>query len=191
MSTLFFGNFKTTICTQRCRKLHIERVGKKGTVMKTIIFSVTVSLFVLKSFSQATTGSTINKDYYLQKSKNQKTAAWVMIGGGAVLFGAGLAVQPRVDEFDNIFDVFNENKYHGFGARAALITGGILVMGGSIPLFIASSGNKQQAMSLALSNDQIAFPLKSGWTYAMQPAVKMTLPIGSKQIICKRFSCIF
>ena len=180
MPISFCCNFKTLICTQRCRKLHIERVGKKGTVMKTILFSVTVLLFVLKSFGQTTTSTAINKDYYLQKSKNQKTAAWILLGGGAALFGAGLAVQTRVDDFTNVFDVFNQDRYHGFGARAALMTSGAVAMGGSIPLFIASSRNKNLAMHLALSNEQVIFPLKSSWAYAMQPAVKITLPIGSK-----------
>ena len=148
--------------------------------MKKIILSATVLFFVVKSFSQTTTNSLLSKDYYLQKSKNQKTAAWVMIGGGAVLFGAGLAVQPRVDQFNNVYDVFNQSKYHGFGARAALMTSGALVMGGSIPFFIASSRNKNMAMHFAIGNQQTMLPLKSGWTYAMQPTVKLSLPLGKK-----------
>lgn len=151
--------------------------------MKTIILSVTVLLFVVRSFSQTTTNSFLSKDYYLQKSKNQKTAAWILLGGGAVLFGAGLAVHTSVDQFDNIYDVFNGNKYHGFGARAALMTGGAVAMGGSIPLFIASSRNKNMAMHLTLSSQQTMLPVKNGWAYVMQPAIKIILPLGKKQIL--------
>ncbi|HRI20555.1 MAG TPA: hypothetical protein PLA68_06355 [Panacibacter sp.] len=148
--------------------------------MKTIILSVTVLLFVVRSFSQTTTNSLLSKDYYLQKSRNQKTAAWLLLGGGAALFAAGLAVHTSVDQFDNIYDVFNESKYHGFGARAALMTSGAVAMGGSIHLFTASSRNKNLAMHLAIGSEQTMLPLKNGWAYSIQPAVKLSLPLGIK-----------
>lgn len=60
----------------------IERVGKKINVMKNIICFLTLLLLVLRLFSQTPEPS---KDYYLKKSKTQKTVGWVMLGGGVAM----------------------------------------------------------------------------------------------------------
>ena len=36
-----------------------------------------------------------NHDYYFTRSKNQKTAAWVLLGGGAGLIGAAFLIGSR------------------------------------------------------------------------------------------------
>jgi hypothetical protein len=82
-------------------------------------------------FSQQT--PSVQTDY-LQKSKNQKTAAWVLLGGGTVLIGTGFLIGDRKESS------FDE-------AGTGVIIGGIGFLGtlGSIPLFLASAKNKRKA----------------------------------------------
>ena len=72
------------------------------------------------------------KTDYLQKSKNQKTAAWVMLGGGVAL-GVGGAAWAGSD-------------WEASGPGVLIVIGGAFIIG-SIPLFIASGKNKRKAMS--------------------------------------------
>ena len=81
--------------------------------------------------AQADSNSLKTKDYYLQKSKSQKTAAWVLIGVGGAAVIAGTIVAASLEEEDD----FDE------GINKAAAGGGLLVGGGitclvSIPLFI-------------------------------------------------------
>ena len=75
------------------------------------------------------------KTDYLLKSKNQKTAAWVLLGGGTALIGLGFLIG---DSKNATFD----------DAGTGVVLGGIgfLSAVGSIPLFIASGKNKRRAM---------------------------------------------
>ncbi len=71
---------------------------------------------------------------YLQKSKHQKTAAFILLGGGSALIITGLLI--------------GNNQNSSFGdAETGVIVGGIGLLSaiGSIPLFIASAKNKRKA----------------------------------------------
>jgi len=75
------------------------------------------------------------KTEYIVKSKNQKTAAWILLGGGAALIGTGFLIGD------------GKNSTFDDAATGALLAGiGTLSMIGSIPLFIASGKNKRRAM---------------------------------------------
>jgi len=88
-------------------------------------------------FSQQTTSSpTFNKQDYLQKSKNQKTAAWVLLGGGIVLMGSGFLIGDR-----------KESSFSDAGTGVVIGGIGFLATIGSIPLFITSSKNKRRGMN--------------------------------------------
>lgn len=90
------------------------------------------------SFSQKTNDPTpsVQKDY-LQKSKHQKTAAWILLGGGTALIATGIIVGT------------GEDAYFTDAAGGAAVAGiGILSTIASIPLFIASGKNKKKAMNL-------------------------------------------
>ena len=89
------------------------------------------------SFCQQTNDSIpVVKTDYMAKSKNQKTAAWVLLGGGTVLIGTGFLVGD------------NKNASFDDAATGAVLAGiGVLSAIGSIPLFIASGKNKRRAMN--------------------------------------------
>ena len=62
--------------------------------MSKLLFSIVI-LLVLNSgsfYQQNNPSPTLTKQDYLKKSKNQKTAAWIVLGGGIVLTSAGMAI---------------------------------------------------------------------------------------------------
>ena len=104
--------------------------------MKKIMIYFLLLALPATSFCQKTNDSVpVVKTDYLIKSKNQKTAAWVLLGGGIALIGVGFLIG---DSKNSTFDD---------AATGALLGGiGFLSTIGSIPLFIASGKNKRKAM---------------------------------------------
>ena len=109
------------------------------------------------TFSQQITSSpALTKQDYLQKSKKQKTAAWILLGGGFVLSTTSiLLTAPKATEdyagiFTGIFydDPAPQNDYT---VETILLIGGTAVMLSSIPLFIASGKNKRKARTISAS----------------------------------------
>ena len=95
-----------------------------------------------------------SKDYFLQKSKKQKTTAWILLGGGTAMFVGGAAL-------------FDANFYGGSNSGADIggfiMLAGIIADGASIPYFISAGKNKRTAMSITfdykpiyLSSDNLA-----------------------------------
>jgi len=111
--------------------------------MKKIIVFVIALAAVSNLFSQQTQTDTVqhgSKDYYLQKSKRQKSGALVLLIGGTALMGVGLLIADNKNaDFDQA------------GTGAVMIAVGFLADLGSIPLFIASSKNKKRAMKATVS----------------------------------------
>lgn len=85
-------------------------------------FHAAMRLSVIKDTS-------LSKSDYLLKSKNQKTVAWVLLGGGTALFVAGVLIGSDTDEGEWFGD--NLEK----GAIVAAVGAGALL--GSIPFFIS------------------------------------------------------
>ena len=115
---------------------------------KTITYFLMLAL-PMSSFCQKTNDSipVVQTDYLL-KSKNQKTAAWVLLGGGVALIGAGFLIG---DSKNATFD----------DAGTGVVLGGIGFLStiGSIPLFIASGKNKRRAMKTTTSIKMETIPL--------------------------------
>ena len=125
--------------------------------MKKIILYTLLLLFPAASFCQSTSNNlpAIKTDYF-KKSKNQKTAAWILLGGGFALSTTSvLLASPKVEEdYINIFaGVFLAEPAPGnnYTAETILLVAGTAAMLGSIPLFIASGKNKKRAMNMAMN----------------------------------------
>jgi hypothetical protein len=106
--------------------------------MKKITTYVLLLAMPAITFCQKTNDSVpVVKTDYLLKSKNQKTAAWVLLSGGVALIGAGFLIG---DSKNATFD----------DAGTGVVLGGIGFLStiGSIPLFIASGKNKRKAMKV-------------------------------------------
>jgi hypothetical protein len=113
----------------------------KQALVLLLLISVVVNCFG----QQATPAPTIQSDY-LQKSKHQKTAAWILLGGGAALFIVSAVIPEGEEEWDTYYGLpMKGNKNDGI--KGALGLTGAVSMLASIPLFIASGKNKRRALS--------------------------------------------
>ena len=116
--------------------------------MKKIIICAWILIVSAPSFSQQTTTNApvLTKADYLQKSKKQKTAAWILLGGGSALIVTGQIVYTN---YINSSPDFGTGllRLASWGTGPVLELIGLLSMGGSIPLFIASTKNKRRAMN--------------------------------------------
>ena len=122
--------------------------------MKIIIPFPLLLLFSLASFCQSTPNElpTVKTDY-LKKSKNQKTAAWILLGGGFVLSTTSILIaSPKATEDLTYglagFLVGEPVPENNYTAESILLITGTAAMLGSIPLFIASGKNKKRAMNM-------------------------------------------
>jgi hypothetical protein len=89
---------------------------------------------------------------YLQRSRYQKTAAWLMLGGGTALavFGIQKAVNAPVI-------IPNGTGKEGETGAILFFAGAGTVLG-SIPLFIASGRNKRKGLSMSVNREQSFVP---------------------------------
>jgi len=149
--------------------------------MQKAIILITLLLFVIGSFGQQSTTTPAPKPDtdYLQKSKKQKTAAWILLGGATIMMITGgviwsNAVEENVDP-DNPFSplIAPATTTKGTG----LIFAGLLVSAGSIPLFIASGKNRRRAASLSLGNMKTQQIKNSSMVYRPIPAVSLKISL--------------
>jgi hypothetical protein len=133
--------------------------------MKQILISASLLLIIFtSSFSQSTQDKlpAIENDY-LKKSKNQKTAAWILVGVGSLSTLLG-TVQVNPD--------YGENNNSTF-----LLVGGLVALGASVPLFIASAKNKKKAMSLTFKSENIRQILNSSIVNRNIPSLNLKLDL--------------
>ncbi len=115
--------------------------------MKKIV-TVILLVFYVSGIAQVTdTVKYSVREDLLQKSKRQKTTAFVMLGVGAAAAVTGSII------FSQNFDIWSDTNDTMMGTGAILATAGGLSMLGSIPFFIASSKNKRQAMGMSAGVD--------------------------------------
>jgi heme/copper-type cytochrome/quinol oxidase subunit 3 len=133
--------------------------------MKKIIILPMLLAFVAVSFGQQTTPKPDWKDSeYYKKSKNQKTAAWIFLGSGVAMFTGGLI--SHFNYINNQDDPTAELTQVTTGEFVALA--GVIVAGGSIPFFIASSKNKQKAKAASVFIDMEHAPVLQGAVFNNQ-----------------------
>jgi len=124
------------------------------------------------SKGQAEKQSLMTKANYLQKSKNQNTAAWVLAGGGVVMVTTG-AIIGLNDVAESLGSIFTGETEEPSDAGPILFYTGAAAMLGSIPLFIASSRNKRKANSISafFKIENRAWVQKTSFTKAPYPAL--------------------
>ncbi len=77
---------------------------------------------------------------YLEKSRKQKTSAWILLVGGGLVSSIGMVVGMS-EMFTDLFDAAPDRG----SAGPTLLVVGVASMAGSIPLFIASGKNRRKA----------------------------------------------
>lgn len=113
--------------------------------MKSVTFLMMLMILLTSYSSPAQT-----KDVYLTKSKHQKTAAWILLGGGWAVGMTGLIV--GLHGLADINTGQPDKVGNNIGNGGLLVLTGGAAMLGSIPLFAAASKNKRKAMSLSFTN---------------------------------------
>ena len=110
--------------------------------MKKFITCSVILAFSATSFCQQNVQKqSLAKTDYLQKSKKQKTIAWVLLGGGATLVLTGIIIPKG----DLVQEGWYFKSYENDGIKGTFELIGLVSMIGSIPFFIASGKNKKRA----------------------------------------------
>ena len=110
--------------------------------------------FPVAAFCQSTPNNLqAVKTDYLQKSKNQKTAAWVLLGGGFALTTTSIVMASSkiTEDYVNVIaGVFSSEpvQENNYTAENILLITGTASMLASIPFFIASKKNKRRATDI-------------------------------------------
>ena len=94
-------------------------------------------------------------DFHISKKKANNTAAWITLGGGAVMIIGGLGINMSGGIVDN--DSTNNNK----GLWLSYLGGAVTVV--SIPLFISAGKHKRKA-KIQLRNGAIGFNQKINYS---------------------------
>ncbi len=144
--------------------------------MKKIIILPMLLAFVAVSFGQQITPTHDWKESeYYKTSKNQKTAAWILLGSGVALFTGGMIahfnyVNSHDDPLAGITSVTTGE---------AVAFAGVIVAGGSIPFFILSSKNKQKAKAASVFINMEHAPVLQGAVFNNQsfPAVGVRIQV--------------
>ncbi|MDI3319486.1 hypothetical protein [Pinibacter soli] len=100
--------------------------------MRKIVFCAMLVLSTVTSFSQQTTAkqAMTKQAHYLTKSRHQRTAAWILLGGGLTLGVYGV--------------LWAGSAWNSDGPYYLWAIGGTAIVA-SVPLFIASAINKGKA----------------------------------------------
>lgn len=144
--------------------------------MKKIINLTMLLAFAAASFGQQTTPKQDWKetDYY-KKSKKQKTTAWILLGSGVALFTGGLIAHYNyVNNPDHLLETLSFKVTTG----EVVATVGVLIAGGSIPLFIASSKNKKKAKAASVFIDMEKAQVLQGAVFSNQSFPAVGVRIG-------------
>ncbi len=139
-----------------------------------LMLLLTLSISALAQNTNA--APALTKADLLEKSKNQRTAGWVLMGTGTALTIAGGIVM--IDALgNNLFE--NDNNYDRKSTTAGiLVVTGLAAIGGSIPLLISGHRNHKKAMAMAITNKSMQVLQSGGWSYQAYPALSITIPIG-------------
>ena len=132
--------------------------------MKKIIVCIALLILANSIYSQQNNPpATLTKKDYLQKSKNQKTAAWLFMGSGI-----GLTILGITSDNTNGGNSGNDGKI------VAVVTGLAAISVGTT-FFILSSNNKKKAESIAFRMEQAPVIQQGGFVYHSYPALSFRL----------------
>jgi hypothetical protein len=131
---------------------------------KHLLLSLLFALSMNSFCQQRETAPTLTKQDYLQKSKKQKTTAWILLAGGTTVGFIGLTkfnfAGSEDPEFSNT-------------PATVMFFSGIAVAITSIPFFNASKKNKRRAAAISIKNQFVPNIQSSGLVYKPTPCLVM------------------
>lgn len=127
--------------------------------------------FILTSISLSGNSQEEQKDFskenYLQKSKNQRTVGWVLLGAGAAVGTVGIIVTNEADSFfEDSGKIDTGLTLFAVGAASTLA---------SIPFFIIAGSNSRKAASLSLESQRFIIPGQG--LSGIQPALSLKIEL--------------
>jgi O-antigen/teichoic acid export membrane protein len=134
--------------------------------MKKIFSFLMLLLFTVSTFGQQIPNAEFSKEYYLEKSKKQKTTGWVMLASGAVVTIVG------VIGFSSSYD---DASYSTTDAYGIMTVAGPLICLGSIPFFVSSGNNAKKAATLSFKNQPILMPQQGSLVQNSQPSLSLKI----------------
>lgn len=141
--------------------------------MRCLLFCVACLCIATSAFTQQTNSErSLNTDY-LAKSKKQKKAALILLGGGIGLIATSLIIPKGDLVYDGIcIGAFCNDKYKNDGLKSGLFIAGAVAALGSIPLFIASGKNKRRS-SISFKMENSVLPYQQDIAYVLYPALSV------------------
>ena len=113
-------------------------------------------------------------DYYLTKSKNQKTVGTVLLASGVmcIIVAGGISANDEVPTTG-----FVRLPEH-FGESVGLAAGGLILMLAAVPFKISGTSNAEKAAKFSVGAQKV--PVKSGDAVynRLQPAISLRVPLG-------------
>lgn len=129
--------------------------------MKKLLLIFILAMIFFEGYSQ-TEKQELSKDYYLQKSKKQETAGWVLLGAGGAMGIGGVLIA-------NLGDLLSAD----FEAGAILLSMGVVSGLASIPFFIGSVSNYRKTARLSFIPQNYMYPHPDFSN--IQPAMSMKI----------------
>jgi hypothetical protein len=105
---------------------------------------------------------------YLEKSRNQKKAGWIMLGAGTLMAVVGGVI------FNNTYD---SDSYASTDIGGGLLLGGIVVDLASIPFFISSAKNARKAAEISFHYQNLLNIRGHSIVSKAYPAIMLKLPL--------------
>lgn len=148
---------------------------------KPVLLIILAISFTSIMAQQTTPAPVLSGEDYLKKGKGQRTAAWVLAGAGTTCIATGFAIGfgQVLNALATLFTTESSN-YNNTGE--VLLFSGLVMLGGSIPLFIISGKNMRKAREAGVS-----FKLDDRWqlngiamTRKFYPALQFRIPINKK-----------
>ena len=131
--------------------------------MKRITLCLLAIMLFTKSFSQEK-GPALTKEYYMQKSKNQKITAWVLLGTGIGMTLGGMAINYSSTDGGE-----DQGLWLSYLGGATALT--------SIPFFISAGKNKRKAASITFINEKIWMAQQGALVGKIQPGISLKLSL--------------
>ena len=129
--------------------------------MKKLLLIFILAMISFAGYSQ-TEKQDFSKDYYLEKSKRQETAGWVLLGAGTAMGIGGIIIMDQGDIFSADFE-----------AGAILVLAGAASGLASIPFFISSGSNSRKAARLSFGPQNYLYPNRQ--FSGIQPALGLKI----------------
>ena len=114
---------------------------------KTHEIPIILILTVLMSSQLNAAAQEMSKNDYLEKSRRQKMAGYIMLGGGLAMATAGSVL------FSENFILFgaSDSEEQATGVGVAMVIAGGIAAAGSIPIFMSSAKNKKKQQNWLLT----------------------------------------